>query len=254
MITKRTIGAAIALALITGPLMSCQSLPSSKQTRLAYRTTNAPLPTQLHWVKIGVAHELINANRKVVVISGGDHPITDKQWEAYSPPLPWRKNIERHLLFSETAFLHSPDAEMGAKVVEKISGYTWVQLAKPVAVDFIPAGEKTDLLKPACGHLVLKVIKKAQVLKWSGPFIYQLSDGKGNDFVMHATQDSSGPNLRVLLPKGWTLKRIAIDKPLIIAPFGSGDQGFYNIVGDCLGQGYHQYRYANQFYPGHGLQ
>ena len=36
---------------------------------------------------------------------------------------------------------------------------------------------------------------------------------------------------------------------LVILPFGKGEDYYFNIVGDHLGQGYHQYKYANAYYP-----
>lgn len=237
----------VVFALLS--LLSCTPFPSSKEMQLSYKTETSAIPQQLQWKKIGIAHELINVREKIVVISGGDAPIPEDEWLSYTPPFPWKRNIERNLLFSETAFLHSPDMAADIKTVRKISGFTWIELAKPMAIDYIPEGEKTDILKPSPGHLVVKVIKKAQVLKWNGPYIYRLSDGKGNYYVMHAVEDTAGPNIHVPLPSGWSLEKIELKEPLMIAPFGSGDQAWYNIVGDCLGQGYHQYIYAAATYP-----
>jgi hypothetical protein len=53
----------------------------------------------------------------------------------------------------------------------------------------------------------------------------------------------------VSLPSGWTLKKINLKEPLIISPFGGGNECYFNIVGDHLGQGYHQYIFASKFYP-----
>ena len=40
-----------------------------------------------------------------------------------------------------------------------------------------------------------------------------------------------------------------LKEPLIISPFGGGNECYFNIVGDHLGQGYHQYIFASKFYP-----
>lgn len=74
-----------------------------------------------------------------------------------------------------------------------------------------------------------------------------MSDGKGNLYVMHATESGS-PTTDVSLPSGWNIQKITITSPLIITPFGGGDECYFNIVGDHLGQGYHQYVYADNFY------
>lgn len=78
--------------------------------------------------------------------------------------------------------------------------------------------------------------------------IYQLTDNRGNFFVMHATETGK-PDTTVLLPKFWNLKKVMIKEPLIIKPFGGGNNCYFNILGDHLGQGYHQYVFADKFYP-----
>ena len=78
--------------------------------------------------------------------------------------------------------------------------------------------------------------------------IYQLTDNKGNYYVMHATETGK-PDTTVNLPIGWSLKKVILKEPLIISPFGGGNECYYNIVGDHLGQGYHQYIFADKFYP-----
>ena len=42
--------------------------------------------------------------------------------------------------------------------------------------------------------------------------IYQLTDNKGNYYVMHATETGK-PNLNVILPKGWSLNRVILKEP-----------------------------------------
>ncbi|MEI8093714.1 MAG: hypothetical protein WCG80_05840, partial [Spirochaetales bacterium] len=64
-------------------------------------------------------------------------------------------------------------------------------------------------------------------------------------YVMHATETGT-PNLNVTLPAGWSLEKVDLAEPLVITP---SQGGYYNILGDCLGQGYHQYVFADAFYP-----
>ena len=78
-----------------------------------------------------------------------------------------------------------------------------------MAVDFIPT--KTNILKPEEGYLVVKIIKKCQILRFENE-IYQLTDNKGNYFVMHATEKGE-PNLDVILPNGWTLNKVSLQNP-----------------------------------------
>ncbi|MEI8094208.1 MAG: hypothetical protein WCG80_08360, partial [Spirochaetales bacterium] len=187
-----------ALSLLT----SCVSIsmPTAAEAGIRFETKAEPLPADLEWGHRAVAHELINAKEIVVVVSGGSNPIPDEEWVKYNPPLPWTKNIERNLLFSQTFFMRSPNAPADATgdaryTFREVSGHTWLELAQPVAVDLVPAGEKTDWLKPAPGHLVIKTIRKPQVMRWDGP-IYRLTDGQGNAYVMHATETGT-PNLNV---------------------------------------------------------
>ena len=104
-------------------------------------------------------------------------------------------------------------------------------MAQPLSIDFIPC--KTGMLKPEEGHLVVKIIKKCQILRFENE-IYQLTDNKGNYYVMHATETGM-PNLDVILPKGWTLKKVSLQEPLVILPFGKREDCYFNIVGDHLG-------------------
>ena len=158
--------------------------------------------------------------------------------------------IDRHLLFEQTAFYRSPNTAVNCKETDCIKErtykqYTWVEMAQPICVDFI--GGKTDMLKPAKGHLVVKTIQKCQAVRFTN-HIFQLTDHKGNYYAMHATENGI-PDTSVVLPSGWELKKVALQEPLIISPFGGGNTCYFNIVGDHLGQGYHQYIFADIIYP-----
>ena len=244
-------GVAFAAAL---SLSSCLtvSIPTAAQAGISFGTKVEPLPADLEWGHRGVAHELINTKELVVVVSGGSNAISDAEWARYNPPLPWIKNMERKLLFNQTFFMRSPNAPADATgdaryTVREISGHTWVELAQPVAVDLVPAGEKTDWMKPAPGHLAIKTIRKPQVMRWDGP-IYRLTDSHGNYYVMHATETGT-PTLDVTLPPGWSIEKVDLAEPLVMTP---SQGGYYNILGDCLGQGYHQYAFADPVYPSPG--
>ncbi len=163
---------------------------------------------------------------------------------------PYRKNIDRNLLFQRTALYRSPGVGIDCSGDDCITereykGYTWIELAEPVCVDFI--GGKTDILKPEKGHLVVKTIQKCQAIMFTDS-IYQLTDNAGNYYVMHATETGK-PDTTVVLPGGWTLHKVKLNEPLVISPFGGGDDCYFNIVGDHLGQGYHQYIFADDYYP-----
>lgn len=240
----------LSLLAVLLHLSGC-SLPSATEANLSYPTTPAlEAPENTEWKKPGLAKELINLKEQVVLLSGGAQPIPPEEWNELKVRYPWTKNIDRHVLIDQTALLRSPNAPVDCKEEDCLTfrdfkGYSWVELAEPLAVDFIPS--KTDILKPEPGHLVVKTIKKCQVLRYEKD-LYQLSDGKGNAYAMHATE-SGPPNLDAQLPEGFTLQHLALDTPLVIAPFGQSGDCYFNIVGDHLGQGYHQYRYAADRYP-----
>lgn len=225
-------------------------LKTSKKVGLHFSTEKSKLPDTLHWKKIGFAKELINQKEKLVVISGGKNPIPLNKWDEFNPSFPYSKNIDRHLLFLQTAFYRSPYTDVNCKDTDCIKqreykNYTWVELAKPICVDYV--GGETDMLKPEIGHLVIKTIQKCQTILFTDS-IFQLTDNNGNYYVMHATETGK-PDTAVILPKGWTLKKVILKEPLIISPFGGGNECYYNIVGDNLGQGYHQYIFADTVYP-----
>ena len=224
---------------------------SVEEAGIKYPTKPAfEVPSNIEWQEIGTAKEIINVKEKLVVVSGGKNPIPLKIWDNFKPRIPWQKNIDRNLLFNKTAFLRSPNAPSNCKGTDcitemKYKGYTWIELASPLAIDYIPS--KTDMLKPAEGHLVVKVIKKCQLVYFENE-IYQMSDDKGNKYVMHATETGT-PNLDAVLPKGFKLEKVKLDEPLIIVPFGDKEDCYFNIVGDHLGQGFHQFEYADKFFP-----
>ena len=238
------------LILVVFLLSGC-SFPTAEEAGIKYSAQPAfQVPENIQWREVGLAKELINMKEKMVIISGGSNPLPIHQWKELKVSFPWQKNIDRNILINKTALVRSPNASSNCNQSDcfterEYKDYSWIELAQPMAVDFIPS--KTDLLKPEEGFLVVKVIKKCQILCFENE-IYQLTDNQGNYYVMHATE-TGAPNLDVTLPKGWTLKKIGLKEPLVIAPFGRGQECFFNIVGDHLGQGYHQYKYANEYYP-----
>jgi hypothetical protein len=249
--TKQSI---YAVALFILLLCSSCGLKTANEIGLSFSTEQSTLPDTLNWRTIGFAKELVNTKEMVVVISGGKNPIPLNEWDNFKPSLPYKKNIDRNLLFQKTAFYRSPntsanctDKDCIREIVYK--NYTWVELAKPICVDFV--GGKTDILKPEKGRLVIKTIQKCQAIMFTDS-IFQLTDNQGNYFAMHATETGK-PDTTAVLPKGWTLQKIMLKEPLIISPFGGGHECYFNIIGDHLGQGYHQYIFAAPTYPPNDL-
>ena len=241
-----------AYLLICSILLIFQScgIKTAKEAGLRFSTEKSKLPEVLNWKEIGFAKELINQIEWIVVISGSSNSIPLEKWDDFKPSFPYTKNIDRHLLFQQTAFYRSPNTDVNCKgadciKVREYKGFTWVEMAKPICVDYV--GGKTDMIKPEKGHLVIKTVQKCQTVMFTDS-IFQLTDNKGNFYVMHATEKRK-VDTTVSLPSGWTLKKINLKEPLIISPFGGGNECYFNIVGDHLGQGYHQYIFASKFYP-----
>ena len=237
--------------VVLGILLKSCSFPTTKKAGIKYSTEPAfKVPKNIEWREVGLAKELINIKEKLVIISGGSNPLPIHKWEGLKVGFPWQKNIDRYILIDKTSLVRSPNANSNCNRTDCLveidyKGFSWIELAQPLAVDFIPS--KTNMLKPEKGYLVVKIIKKCQMLRFENE-IYQLTDNKGNYYVMHATETGE-PNLEVILPKGWTLNKVDLQEPLVVLPFGKGEDCYFNIVGDHLGQGYHQYKYANEYYP-----
>jgi hypothetical protein len=238
------------LTIILLPFIQSCGLKTAEEVGLHFSTEKSKLPDTLNWKQIGFAKELINQQAMKVVISGGANPIPLEKWGDFKPLFPYKKNIDRHLLFQQTSFYRSPNTDINCKDADCIKelnykNYSWVEMAQPICVDFV--GGKTDILKPEKGHLVIKTIQKCQTVMFTDS-IFQLTDNKGNYYVMHATEIGK-PDTTATLPSGWSLKKVTLNEPLIISPFGGGNECYYNIVGDNLGQGYHQYVFADAVYP-----
>ncbi|MEM6844881.1 MAG: hypothetical protein AAF632_21890 [Bacteroidota bacterium] len=94
----------------------------------------------------------------MLLISGGERPIPDSVWRDFTVRFPWQKNLDRNLLFDRTYFPRSPGTSpersgQACYTIREYQDYTWMELAEPVAVDYISA--KTDVQRPAPEHLCL---------------------------------------------------------------------------------------------------
>jgi len=201
---KRLYLSLILIAVVV--LSSCSGIKTAQQVGLHFSTEQSALPDSLIWRNIGFAKELINQKEQMVVISGGSNPIPLDQWIQFKASFPYQKNIDRHILFEQTAFYRSPNTDVNCKAADCIrerryKQYTWIEMAQPICVDFI--GGKTDMLRPAKGHLVVKTIQKCQAVRFTD-HIFQLTDNKGNYYAMHATENGL-PDTNVVLPSGWEI-------------------------------------------------
>lgn len=197
----------------------------------------------------GVAIELLDLARDRVYLADGDNPITRQEFADTSVRFPLLKNSERFLLFDGACLFRSFDAPQDCRGEDCITysehlGHTWMTLNSVLGQVCVPDpdGCRRDVVDP--GYLSVTVIDKCQDVTFSGPSVYVLSDGRGNEFVMHATADDSPDVDAPTLPDGWTQQERRIDEPLTIHARGEG-HCYYPIVRDSAVQSYHQVEYAD---------
>lgn len=244
----------IVIVLLAG----CVNLPTTAETGVSFSTVQSEPPANSTCLnpkgEAGLAKELINARERLVVIGGGANPISDEDWADFAPRLPWQKNVNRHTMFSDHCFYRSPAAPADCEgdacaITRTYQDHTWIELSAVHGIDCFPtpdAGCGSNSVDP--GAFSIAVTEKCHQLIFEDE-IYELVDDRGNHFVMHATAAGAPDTENVALPPGWTLTRVELDEPLEILPFGGGDGCFHNVGRDNLGQGYHQYIFADAVYP-----
>lgn len=201
----------------------------------------------------GVAKEVLDLSSGIIFVAGGENPISDVDWQAANIGFPYQKNTTRYLLFTDSCFFASPDAPASCVgdacfTRREYLGHTWLNLSELMMVRCAPeplVGCSNDGVQPK--HLSINVTSKCHQITFTGE-IYDLSDGKGNRYVMHATADGN-PTTEVELPDGWTLQKRTLSDPFVISPNGDNNGCYYNIVRDHKLQSYHQYAFASAQFP-----
>lgn len=195
-----------------------------------------------------IAKELIDTGTGTVYIAGGSAPLTDAAWADYQPPDAIRKNTTRHLLFDSSCFLRSPSAPAdcrgdGCLNEIRLDGHSWVELARAAQRRCLPDAAGCAAAHGRPGNLLATSLRKCQHLTFRGR-IFDLTDGTGNRFVMHATGDGN-PSADVALPTGWVLERRTLAEPLVVRP-ASAERCELVLVRDALDQSYHQYDFSGE--------
>ncbi|MDX2163433.1 MAG: hypothetical protein SF162_19100 [bacterium] len=238
-------------------LSRVQSLTTLKPLTISFATIQTAMPEGASCAgggqEGGVAKEILNLETDYIYVAGGSNPMPDEVWAAYSFRLPILKNSTRNLLFQGSCFFRSPDVPPDCTVeacfsVDEIVGYTWLNLTQIAGQSCFPDADGCSGDVVNSGYVSISTIAKCHRITYDGPVIYELSDGNGNLFVMHATDDGT-PDLNPALPDGWSLTERTITEPLILLPFGGGSACYYNIVRDNLVQSYHQYAFSGEQYP-----
>ena len=234
---------------------ACFSFPSSEEAGVSYATTPIAWPENSPCINEETpkfAKEIVIGSTGTVAVSGGDNEISDEAWESYSPSLGNLKNSNRNLEFAESCFWRSPssprDCEGGeCEVIVEADGYTWVELSQIMSADCVPAEAGCQPLSVGPGELAFIVTKKCHEVVFRDDII-ELVGPDGERALLHATADGT-PDLSVELPAGWSFEQHTLAGPLVLHPFGTGDECFYNIIRDAKEQAYHQYEYAGASYP-----
>ena len=237
-------------------LIACVSIPTIESAGVSYPTTPIAWPESpecLNDETPGLAKEVLVGATRTVVVAGGDDPISDEDWEDFTPGLGNVKNADRNLLFEESCFWRSPAAPASCvgddcRSQIEIKGYTWVELSEIVAMDCIPEGTaQCGTAGAPEGALTVTVTRKCHEIVFEGD-VWFLVGPSGERAVMHATE-AAEPSGDVSLPDGWALEQETLTEPLVLHPFGGEGDCYYNILRDHRVQAYHQFEYAGASFP-----
>ncbi len=243
------------LAVVLVVPLGCAAIPSAADAKISYETVESSWPAQtvcLNKTGVTVAKEVLNGSLKTVVIAGGPSPISDDAWPKYTPGLGNTKNSDRHLLFTKSCFSRSPSKSADCQGdacsdVITMDGYSWIGLSKIEAADCVPSASACDGTTAKPGGLLFVVTRKCHELVFENEAFF-LSGPNGERAVMHATADGN-PTVDVRLPAGWKLEKQPLATPLVVHPFGGGNECLYNVIRDHKLQSYHQLAYAGPRYP-----
>jgi hypothetical protein len=258
----RRVVAIVITALIVigvGIFAYIQSLTQLPPLTISYSTVQTEKPADAPCLgggegSPGIAKEVLNIQTDEIYVAGGANPIPDDVWATFEFRLPYIQNSTRHLLFTGSCFFRSPGVAADCLgddcfIQSEFVGYTWYTLNSVTGQVCYPDASGCTGQTVSAGFVSITTIAKCHEISYDGESIYDLGDGRGNRYVMHASADGT-PNINdVALPDGWTIEQRAISEPLVLLPFGGGDHCYYNIVRDNLTQSYHQYIYADDMYP-----
>jgi len=243
---------AISLILL---LSSCLKVPTAAEKGITFSTQ--PIQRKEGQMCISTAQqqkarEIMLGESFTVLLAAGQRPIPEDEWTDFRPGFGNVKNTERHLLFDRSCFLRSPDtpancAQDNCLSFETIGGWTWAKLAKVEAIDCMPNSRYCNPSFVPASHLAAITILKCHEMEFSGS-AYILSGPKGEKAIMHATADGH-PSTDVHLPTGWKLEEKELSEPLIVQPFGTGNECYFTVLRDHKAQSYHMFQYSNKTWP-----
>lgn len=259
--TVRMIVGGVVILLAVGGLLiwnQLQQILAPPTLTVSYATVRSELPPNVSCAggsteSGGIAKEILNLETDDIFVAGGSNPMSDEVWENYNFRLPILQNSTRNLMFQGSCFYRSPDVPSDCEgdacfSISEIADHTWLKLTTLVGVSCFPSEAGCSGETVEAGYVSINTIAKCHQITYEAGTIYELSDGTGNVYVMHATATGT-PDLNAALPDGWTLNAREISEPLVLLPFGGGNDCYYNVLRDNLVQSYHQIAYAGERYP-----
>lgn len=191
-----------------------------------------------------------------VYIAYGDNPITEEEWQNYSPSLGYIKNTPRNGEFNDENTFSSPGLPAPDVQIVTIDGYTWKFIAQtqsamhPYSHEIFPdtlnayqAAFATTT--PPLGAIKFSSNEKNQeMIFWArenndpegAPILrFYITDQWGNRYIMGASgaetdEDIPASFAAAVLPEGWTKSTGYLDETLSLMPaYGAGNQAHYNL-------------------------
>jgi hypothetical protein len=252
------VSAIVVLLLIGRQVSYLGGLMAFTPLTISFSTVETPRPDGAPCLggdsSPGIAKEIMNAETRTIYVAGGANPISDEAWASLRLSLPWIQNSTRHLMFDGSCFFRSPGVPANCQgdacfLSEEHFGTTWFLLNTVEGQSCYPDASGCMGTRVNPGFVSTTTISKCHEVVFNGPAIYELSDGRGNRYVMHATENGTPTIEGVQLPEGWALELRTIDEPLRLLPFGGGNSCYYNIIRDNLVQSYHQFAFAGDTFP-----
>lgn len=238
--------------------------------------------TESQWLPISVSYEIIYIGGIALAPNtfvkaykeGGSNPITEAEWDDYTPPTGYTKNTTRYLQFNESIYITSPGYPNGiTEYIETEDGYTWGLISNVINAmwpydssqysgisadgPYYAGNYTTDV---PSGVVKVSANYKAQKMKFYAcengvpvgtpgavPILrYYVIDQWGNKYIMHASDYSTPDEVTqsfeaAILPDGWTKLAEYLDEDFILYPAqGAANTYEYNLVRDDQGNTYHQ--------------
>jgi len=291
-------GASATLELnISGPVISDSSDPQlnlfiCSQAGLLGCGTRTPLNiVESPFLPLAVSYEIIytgslNSDPAASVFvetykEGGTNPITEDEWNSYTPPAGYLKNDTRYLQFNEQIYIGSPGTANGNTLYITTTGgtpsdgYTWGQISDVVNAMWpwdtslypgttSPFEAGNFVSTPVTNGVKVTTNYKAQIMKFyacengvdpSTPgavFIdrYYITDQWGNKYIMHASNFDNPTDIQnslvdANLPAGWTYSIETLSEDFYLMP-AQGADGTYNytLLRDCQSNTFHQMHWS----------